>query len=78
MRHVNKLMINVVGDSKYERKVMLFVDARYKMKMVPAWMNIAAGAGNLSISSAIELTLEFLRSANDRKLNAVIKNRIKL
>lgn len=52
MRHVNKLMINVMGDSKYERKAMLFVDARFNMKMIPAWMTVASG--NLTISTAIE------------------------
>jgi hypothetical protein len=38
MRHVNKWMVNLVGESRYERKILLFADARYSMTKIPPWL----------------------------------------
>jgi len=72
MRHVNKWMVGLVGDSRSERKIMLFADARYSMTMVPAWMEVADG--NLSISTAIEKCKEFYRKDSLERVASLIRS----
>lgn len=71
MRHVNKWMVGLLGDSRTERKMMLFADARFSMTMVPAWMEVADG--NLSISTAIEKCKEFYRRDRVESLPSLIR-----
>ncbi len=55
MRHVNKFLVNLVGSSRSERKVILYVDARYSTKNIPPWMKISEG--NLSINQSIDKSI---------------------
>lgn len=76
MRHVNSCFVNFFGNSKYERKIVLFADARYSLTTIPPWLQVSAG--NLNISQAIEHSVEFQRSINMPQLNSVIKQELVL